>query len=129
MAAPRVFIDGQHGTTGLRISEMLSARDDLELLAVDPHRRKDPAARREYLRAADVAVLCLPDAAAAEALELVAGAHTRIIDTSSARRVTPGWVYGLPEMAPAQRDALTVSPVPWTTSPVSPESCRRRVWR
>ena len=106
MAAPRVFIDGQHGTTGLRISELLAGRDDLELLEIAPERRKDPQARRECLRAADVAVLCLPDAAAAEALDLVDGARTRIIDTSSARRVAPGWVYGLPEMAPAQREAV-----------------------
>jgi N-acetyl-gamma-glutamyl-phosphate reductase len=106
MSVPRVFIDGQHGTTGLRISALLAARDDLELVQVDAARRKDAAARAEALRAADVAVLCLPDAAAAEALELAEGSDTRIIDTSSARRVAPGWVYGLPEMSRAQRDAI-----------------------
>ena len=106
MATPRVFIDGQHGTTGIRITELLAGRDDLELLAVDPARRKDPEARRRCLHAADVAILCLPDAASAEALALLDGAGTRVIDTSSARRVAEGWVYGLPELSPGQREAI-----------------------
>ena len=106
MGSPRVFIDGQHGTTGIRISELLAGRQDIDLMAIDPARRKDPQARRDCLHAADLAVLCLPDAAAAEALSLLDGASTRVIDTSSARRVADGWVYGLPELSPAQRDAI-----------------------
>ncbi len=106
MSTPRVFIDGQHGTTGIRIASLLEGRRDLELLRIDTGRRKDPEARAECLRAADVALLCLPDAAAAQAVALLDGADTRVIDTSSARRTHPDWVYGLPELSPEQRDAI-----------------------
>lgn len=106
MSAPRVFIDGQHGTTGIRIASLLDGRDDLERVRIDEASRKDPAARAACMRAADLTVLCLPDAAAAEALVLADGCDTRIIDTSSARRTDPDWVYGLPEMSPSQRDAI-----------------------
>jgi N-acetyl-gamma-glutamyl-phosphate reductase len=102
----KVFIDGQAGTTGLRIHELLAARRDLELIDVDPGRRKDPEARRECLAAADVAVLCLPDDAAREAVALLAGRSTRVLDASTAHRVAEGWVYGLPELAPGQREAI-----------------------
>jgi N-acetyl-gamma-glutamyl-phosphate reductase len=110
MSAPVVFIDGEHGTTGIRIASLLAARADLELLRIDGARRKDPAARGECLRAADVAVLCLPDAASAQALALLEGSDTRVIDTSSARRTDADWVYGLPEMSPAQRAAIRDAP-------------------
>lgn len=106
MSTPTVFIDGQHGTTGIRIASMLSGRDDLRLLQIDDARRKDPAARAHCLRAADLALLCLPDAAAAEAVVLLDGADTRVIDTSSARRTHPDWVYGLPELGHGQREAI-----------------------
>jgi len=106
MGAPRVFIDGQHGTTGLRIASLLAGRRDLELITIEEGRRKDPAARAECLRAAELAVLCLPDAAAGEALALIEDGSTRVIDTSSERRTDPDWVYGLPELAPGQRDAI-----------------------
>ena len=109
MSVPKVFIDGQHGTTGIRIAAMLGARDDLQLLQIDDERRKDPAARAQCLREADLALLCLPDAAAGEALAMLGGAHTRVIDTSSARRTHADWVYGLPELGHGQREAIAGS--------------------
>ena len=102
----RVYIDGQVGTTGLRIREWLAGRDDLELLAIDEGRRKDAAARREAIAAADVAVLCLPDDAAREAAVWARESGTRLIDASAAHRVADGWVYGLPELEPGQRAAI-----------------------
>jgi N-acetyl-gamma-glutamyl-phosphate reductase len=100
---PRVYIDGHAGTTGLRIREWLLGRRDIELLQIEDEHRKDPGARREHLRAADVAVLCLPDDSAREAAEWVEGAPTRLIDASPAHRVAAGWVYGLPELTAQQR--------------------------
>ena len=101
-----VFVDGQEGTTGLRIHEVLAARADVELLRIDADRRKDPAERARLLNAADVAFLCLPDAAAREAAAMVTNPRTCIIDASTAHRTQPGWVYGLPELAPGQRTAI-----------------------
>ena len=108
MSKTRIFIDGSAGTTGLRIRERLAAREDLELLALPEERRKDPAARAEALDAADVAFLCLPDAAAVEAVSLVRKPRTAIIDTSTAHRTAPGWAYGFPELAGA-RDRIRAS--------------------
>ena len=108
MSKTRIFIDGSAGTTGLRIRERLAAREDLELLALPEERRKDPAARAEALDAADVAFLCLPDAAAVEAVSLVRSESTAIIDTSTAHRTAPGWAYGFPELAGA-RDRIRAS--------------------
>ncbi len=94
-----VFIDGAAGTTGLEIAERLAGRGEFALLAVDEARRKDPAARREALNEADFAILCLPDDAAREAVALIDPASkVRVIDASSAHRVTPGWVFGFPEV-------------------------------
>lgn len=101
-----VYVDGQEGTTGLRIHEYLAARPDLEVLRIAPERRKDTAERARLLNAADVAFLCLPDAAAREAVALVRNPATCIIDASTAHRTQPGWVYGLPELASGQRDAI-----------------------
>lgn len=109
MANPRVFIDGEAGTTGLQIAARLGARSDLELLRIDPARRKDAAARREALNAADVAILCLPDDAAREAVELIDNDTTRVIDASTAHRVADGWTYGFPELDREQRDRLRAS--------------------
>ena len=108
---PAIYIDGQEGTTGLRIRDLLAGRVDLDLRLVPGDERKDPEARRQLLNEADLAILCLPDEAAAEALELLApGAGTRVIDTSTARRVDPDWVYGLPELSPDQRQAIRTAP-------------------
>lgn len=104
--AHRVFIDGQAGTTGLDIHARLAPRDDIELLQIDPERRKDAAARRDMLNSADVVILCLPDAAAREAVTLIDNPRVRIIDASTAHRTAPDWTYGLPELAPGQRAAL-----------------------
>ena len=101
-----VFVDGQEGTTGLRIHEMLARRPDIEVLRIDAERRKDPAERARLLNAADVAFLCLPDAAAREAVALIDNPSTCVIDASTAHRTAPGWVYGLPELAQGQRARL-----------------------
>ena len=94
----KVFIDGEAGTTGLRIRERLAQRADLEFIHLDEALRKDVAARTEALNAADLAFLCLPDAAAKEAVSLVQNPETVIIDTSTAHRVHDAWVYGFPEL-------------------------------
>ena len=101
-----VFVDGQEGTTGLRIHEVLGKRQDIELLTIDPDKRKDSAERARLLNAADVAFLCLPDAAAREAVALVTNPKTCLVDASTAHRTRPDWVFGLPELAPGQRDRL-----------------------
>jgi N-acetyl-gamma-glutamyl-phosphate reductase len=104
--APKVYIDGQAGTTALRIRAWLAGRSDLELLAAPDALRKDPETRRRLVLAADVAVLCLPDDAAREVASWVGDAPTRLIDASTAHRTLEGWVYGLPELAAGQRDAI-----------------------
>jgi len=101
-----VFVDGQEGTTGLRIHEVLAQRGDVEVLSIDPERRKDPAERARLLNAADVAFLCLPDDAAREAAAMVSNTRTCLIDASTAHRTAPGWVFGLPELAPGQRELI-----------------------
>jgi N-acetyl-gamma-glutamyl-phosphate reductase len=106
MAKPRIFIDGQEGTTGLRIRQMLEPRSDVEVLLIPEEKRKDAATRADFLNRADLAVLCLPDAAAAEALELIENPATKVIDTSTERRVSDHWVYGLPEISAEHRQAI-----------------------
>lgn len=101
-----VFVDGQEGTTGLRIHEYLAARRDIEVLRIAPEQRKDVAERGRLLNAADVAFLCLPDAAAREAVAMVTNPRTCLIDASTAHRTLPDWVFGLPELAPEQRQRL-----------------------
>jgi N-acetyl-gamma-glutamyl-phosphate reductase len=102
----RVFVDGQEGTTGLRIHEYLGQRRDIEVLRIGPERRKDAAERARLLNDDDVAFLCLPDAAAREAAALVTNPKTCLIDASTAHRTAPGWVFGMPELAPDQREKL-----------------------
>jgi N-acetyl-gamma-glutamyl-phosphate reductase len=104
----KVFIDGSAGTTGLRIRERLAERDDLEVVVLAEEVRKDIEARRAALNAADVAFLCLPDAAAIEAVSLVDNPDTVIIDTSTAHRTNDGWAYGFPELA-GLRDKIAAS--------------------
>ncbi|WP_397533764.1 N-acetyl-gamma-glutamyl-phosphate reductase [Roseateles sp.] len=101
-----VFVDGQEGTTGLRIHEYLAARRDIEVLRIDADKRKDPAERARLLNAADVAFLCLPDAASREAAAMITNPNTCLIDASTAHRTVPGWTYGLPELRAGQRDAI-----------------------
>ena len=103
-----VFIDGSAGTTGLRIFDRLSSRAELRLLTLPEERRKDPEARRGALCAADVAFLCLPDAAAVEAVSLLENDHTAVIDTSTAHRTAEGWTYGFPELA-GRREQIKTS--------------------
>ena len=105
----RVFVDGQEGTTGLRINEYLAGRSDIEVLRIAPERRKDADERARLLNAADVAFLCLPDAAAREAVALVNNPKTCVIDASTAHRTAADWAFGLPELAPDQRDKLRAS--------------------
>jgi N-acetyl-gamma-glutamyl-phosphate reductase len=103
---PRIFVDGQAGTIGLRLRQLLAPRADLQLLEIDPARRKDARARAELLDSADVSILCLPDDAAREAVALISRPEARVIDGSTAHRVSPGWVYGLPELGAEQRAAI-----------------------
>lgn len=104
-----VFIDGSAGTTGLRIADRLRTRTDLQLITLPEEMRKDTAARAEALNSADIVFLCLPDAAAAEAVSLVNNPAVKIIDTSTAHRTHPDWVYGMPELK-GQLERIAASP-------------------
>ncbi len=103
---PKIYIDGKDGTTGLQIYDRLAARSDIDLLLIDEDKRKDPAERKKLMAAADIVFLCLPDAAAVEAVALAEGTNARIIDASTAHRTAPGWVYGFPELKKGQREAI-----------------------
>jgi len=103
---PSVFIDGREGTTGLQIDERLRTRTDIDQITIPEALRKDTAARRECLNAADLVFLCLPDQAAREAVALIENPRTRIIDASTAHRTQPGWVYGFPELTPTRRNEV-----------------------
>ena len=99
MNKPKVYIDGKEGTTGLQIYERLGNRDDIELLLIDEDKRKDTEERAKFLNAADLVFLCLPDAAAIEAVSLIHNPNTRVIDASTAHRTNPDWDYGFPELS------------------------------
>ncbi len=121
---PKIFIDGEHGTTGLQIRSRLAGRTDIELISVPADKRKDPAARAEFLNAADIAILCLPDDAARESVALVADGTTRIVDASTAHRVADGWTYGFAEMDAGQRDRIAAAryvsnPGCWPQGPIA----------
>ena len=103
---PKVYIDGKDGTTGLQIYDRLSTRADSDLLLIDETKRKDRLERKKLMDAADIVFLCLPDAAAIEAVELVENPKTRIIDASTAHRTSPDWDYGFPELSGAHRAAI-----------------------
>ena len=121
---PKIFIDGEHGTTGLQIRSMLAGRHDIEIISVPTDRRKDKAARAEFLNAADVAILCLPDDAARESVSLISNGTTRMIDASTAHRVADGWTYGFAEMDSAQAARIAASkrvanPGCWPQGPIA----------
>lgn len=105
----KVFIDGSAGTTGLRIWQRLAGREDLTLVTLPEELRKDLNARKDALNGADVAFLCLPDAAAIEAVSLIESDHVAVIDTSTAHRVSPDWDYGFPELSSEHRAAIVNS--------------------
>ena len=105
----KIFIDGSAGTTGLRIYERLESRNDIELIRLSEELRKDINARKAALNSADIAFLCLPDAAAIEAVSLVENDSTIIIDTSTAHRTNPDWAYGFPELSAEREEKLAVS--------------------
>lgn len=102
----KVFIDGSAGTTGLRIADRLASRQDITLIRLQEEVRKDPKARKEAIFEADIVFLCLPDAAAVEAVALAEGAKAKIIDTSTAHRTNPDWAYGFAELSNAHRTAI-----------------------
>ena len=106
---PVIYIDGKEGTTGLQIYERLGSRDDLTLLLIDEDKRKDPKERAKLMNQADIVFLCLPDAAAREAVTLVTNPNTRIIDASTAHRTNPDWDYGFPELSSEKRQAISNS--------------------
>lgn len=103
---PKIYIDGKEGTTGLQIYERLGARTDLELLLIAEEKRKDIDERRKLLNAADIVFLCLPDAAAKEAVTLIDNPSVRVIDASTAHRVAAGWAYGFPELSVERRQEI-----------------------
>ncbi|WP_028222267.1 N-acetyl-gamma-glutamyl-phosphate reductase [Paraburkholderia oxyphila] len=106
MSSPVVFIDGDQGTTGLQIHERLRNRTDLRLFTLAPAERKDPQRRAEAINACDIAILCLPDAAAREAVGAIVNPAVRVIDASSAHRTQPDWTYGFAEMTPGQAERI-----------------------
>ncbi|MEX2453831.1 MAG: N-acetyl-gamma-glutamyl-phosphate reductase [Rhodospirillaceae bacterium] len=105
----RIFIDGEEGTTGLQIRERLEDRPEFDFIRLSAERRKDAAARRDALNAADVAILCLPDDAAREAAAMTENPETRLIDASTAHRVAEGWTYGFPELSAGHADVVAAS--------------------
>lgn len=106
MSTPLVFIDGDQGTTGLQIHQRLRGRTDLRLLTLPADERKHPQRRAEAINSADIAILCLPDSAAREAVSTIINPAVRVIDASSAHRTQPGWVYGFPEMSAEQAELV-----------------------
>ena len=106
MGKPTVFIDGAEGTTGLQIHSRLASRDDIEIVSIPPEKRKDAQARSQFINSADVAILCLPDDAAREAVSFVTNPNVKILDASSAHRVASTWVYGFPELESSRREEI-----------------------
>jgi N-acetyl-gamma-glutamyl-phosphate reductase len=103
---PKIYIDGQAGTTGLKIKERFKNRDDVEIISIDPEKRKDPTERKKMINSSDFTFLCLPDAASIEAVGMIENPDVRIIDASTAHRVNPDWAYGFPELSDAHREKI-----------------------
>jgi len=121
---PKLFIDGEHGTTGLQIRQRIAGRDDIEVLSIPEAERRNQSMREELLKEADIAILCLPDDAARESVALCADAGTRIIDASTAHRVAEGWTYGFPEMdadqpAKIAKARYVANPGCWPQGPIA----------
>ncbi|MBE9061408.1 N-acetyl-gamma-glutamyl-phosphate reductase [cf. Phormidesmis sp. LEGE 11477] len=109
MAIPKVFIDGEAGTTGLQIYQRLADRRDLEVISIEPAKRKEASERAKLINAADVAILCLPDDAAREAVSWVTNPQTKVLDASTAHRTAEEWVYGFPEISVDQRSRIAAA--------------------
>jgi N-acetyl-gamma-glutamyl-phosphate reductase len=109
MMKKKVFVDGQHGTTGLKINERLNGRKDIEVIEIPEAKRKDAATKKQFLNEADIVFLCLPDDAARESVSLIKKSSVTVIDCSTAHRTAPGWVYGLPELKKEQRTLIKKS--------------------
>ncbi|XPS39162.1 hypothetical protein ACN2C3_05650 [Aliarcobacter butzleri] len=116
----KIFVDGQHGTTGLKIHEMLEGREEIELLSIKEEEKKDLNKRKELLNSADLVFLCLPDAASIESVSLITNENVKVIDASTAFRTNPSWTYGIPEITATQREKIKNS----KTSLCSRMSCK-----
>jgi N-acetyl-gamma-glutamyl-phosphate reductase len=121
---PKIFIDGEHGTTGLQIRSRLAGRGDIEVISIPVEQRKDAAARADFLRKADIAILCLPDDAARESVALIGDAGTRVIDASTAHRTAEGWAYGFAELDREQAKVIAAAqfvanPGCWPQGPIA----------
>ena len=108
-STPSIFIDGEAGTTGLQIRERLEGRRDVRVVSIDPDKRKDAGERKRLLNSCDVAILCLPDEAAIEAVSLIENPDVKVIDASTAHRIAEGWVYGFAEMAKDQAERIATA--------------------
>ena len=106
---PKIYIDGQAGTTGLKIRERFAGRDDLEILMIDEAKRKDPEERKKMINSSDFTFLCLPDAASIEAVSMIENPNVRIIDASTAHRTNSEWAYGFPELSENHRKKIVDS--------------------
>lgn len=106
---PKIYIDGQAGTTGLKIRERFAGRDDIEILMIDEAKRKDPEERKKMINSSDFTFLCLPDAASIEAVSMIENPNVRIIDASTAHRTNHEWAYGFPELSENHRKKIVDS--------------------
>lgn len=109
MAKPRIFIDGEHGTTGLLIRDLLRERDDIDVVSIAADKRKDAGERKRLLNSVDLTILCLPDDAARESVALIENPDVRVVDASTAHRVLPDWAFGFPEMTAGQEQRIAQS--------------------
>lgn len=102
----KIFVDGQFGTTGLKIHEMLDGRNELDILTIAEEDKKRPEVKQRFLNEADLVFLCLPDAASKESMSYISNQDTKVIDASTAHRTNSEWTYGIPELNPSQREKI-----------------------